>query len=82
LSPLRDKAMFKSIANSKLFFVALGITVALVGVRASANPTDREDSVERSAARIADSLEKIQRDGIKVEMSQKWGEEFKVKVAK
>lgn len=74
--------MLKSVANSKLFFVALGMTVALVGARISADPSDPADSVERSAERIANALEKLQRDGIPVTMSQKWGEEFKVKLAK
>ncbi len=75
--------MLKSLASSKLFFVALGVTVALVGVRASANPTDHADSVERSAERIADALEKLQRDGLEVRISQKWSsDEFKVKLVK
>lgn len=73
--------MFKTIANSKLFFVALGVTVALVGARISAAPSETADSVERSAERIADALEKLQRDGLEVKVSQKWGSsDFKVKV--
>jgi hypothetical protein len=78
--------MLKSIANSKLFFVALGVTVALVGTRISADPLvsrERVDTIERSAERIADSLEKIQRDGVDIKVSQKWAsDEFKVKVVK
>ncbi|OJU64273.1 MAG: hypothetical protein BGO01_19335 [Armatimonadetes bacterium 55-13] len=76
--------MLKSLSNSKLFFVALGVTVALIGVRVSAAPPEpRLDSLERSVEKIADSLERIQLDGIDVKVSQKWStDEFKVKVVK
>lgn len=74
--------MLKALSNSKLFFLALGITVALVGTRLSAAPSkEAQTDLERSVQKIAESLEKIQRDGIEVKVSQKWGaEEFKVKV--
>jgi hypothetical protein len=83
LIPLEIRLMLKSVANSKLFFVALGMTVALVGARVSADPSEKADSVERSAERIADALEKLQRDGLDIKVGQKWGsDEFKVKVVK
>jgi len=74
--------MLKALSNSKLFFLALGATVAIVGVRASAAPSDpRVDDLNKSVERIADTLEKLQRDGLDVNVSQKWGsDDFRVKV--
>lgn len=81
---LDNGRMFKTLSNSKLFFVAFGVAIALVGVRVSAAPAEpRLDSLERSVEKIADSLERIQRDGLDVKVSQKWStDEFKVKVVK
>ncbi len=73
--------MLKAVSNSKLFFVALGVTLALVGARLSAAPSDpRVDDLNRSVERIADSLEKIQRDGIEVKAVGKWSDSVHVKV--
>lgn len=58
--------MLKTLANSKLFFIALGITVALCGMQAFAGPPQFNSNDGATLGRIANSLDKIQRDGIKL----------------
>ncbi|MBC8066344.1 MAG: hypothetical protein H7Y17_16050 [Chlorobia bacterium] len=73
--------MLKSVSNSKLFFVALGVTFALAGVRVYAGPAQTDlQSTNNHLANIARSLDRIQRDGIKIEQS--YNNTFKVKLEK
>ncbi len=75
--------MLKSISNSKLFFVALGITIGLCGMRVVAGPIQTSSelrNVDRSLEKIASSLDRIQRDGLKIEQSS--GNRFRVEVVK
>lgn len=73
--------MLKSVSNSKLFFIALGVTIALAGVRVYAGPAQTDlQSTNTHLANIARSLDRIQRDGIKIEQS--YSNTFKVKVEK
>lgn len=74
--------MLKSLANSKFFFLALGVVIALCGVKLSAAPSDTKVDTEYEIRRIADAVERIQRDGLKVKASNEFADEFKVKVVK
>ena len=75
--------MLKSVSNSKFFFVALGVTIALCGIRAFAGPSQDFQNTNAQLERIAKSLDKIQRDGIDIRISQKYSSDvFNVKVAK
>lgn len=81
--PRHNASMLKSISNSKLFFLALGVTIALCGVRVVAGPTQTTAdlrNIDRSLEKIAGSLDRIQRDGLKIE--QVVGNRFRVEVAK
>lgn len=80
---LHNASMLKSISNSKLFFIALGITIGLCGVRVIAGPAQSTAdlrNIDRSLEKIASSLDRIQRDGLKIE--QVVGNRFRVEVAK
>jgi len=57
--------MLKNISNSKLFFVALGITIGLCGMRVYAGPV-QSSATDANVNRIANALEKIQKDGIEI----------------
>lgn len=75
--------MLKAISNSKLFFIALGITIGLCGVKVVAGPAQNGvnlGNIERSLDRIAISLDRIQRDGLRIEQAS--GNKFKVEVVK
>ena len=81
--PPHNALMLKSISNSKLFFVALGITIGLCGVRVIAGPTQSSynlGNIERSLDKIATSLDRIQRDGVRIEQSS--SNRFRVEVVK
>jgi hypothetical protein len=59
--------MLKNISNSKLFFVALGITIGLCGMRVYAGPgQDDLSALKNQAEKIADSLDRIQRNGLEI----------------
>lgn len=74
--------MLKSVSNSKLFFVALGITIGLAGMRVYAGPAQDMQSTNQHLERIAKSLERMQRDGVQMEVKQSWGTKFKVELEK
>lgn len=59
--------MLKNISNSKLFFVALGITIGLCGMRVYAGPGQSDlSALKNQAEKIADSLDRIQRNGLEI----------------
>jgi hypothetical protein len=74
--------VIKSIANSKLFFVALGVTIALCGARISAGPGRPSNPADHNVARIASALEMIQQQGLDLNVRQKPGTKFIVEVSK
>jgi uncharacterized membrane protein YczE len=77
--------MLKTNFPSKFLFVAVGIFVALAGVRVYAGPSQTSgeiDKLNRNLDRIASSLERLQRDGMDMEVKQAFGTKFKVEIDK
>ncbi|MCC7229083.1 MAG: hypothetical protein IT203_01730 [Fimbriimonadaceae bacterium] len=77
--------MLKTTFLSKFLFVAIGVFVALAGVRVYAGPPQSNGDIEklnRNLDRIATSLERLQREGMDMEVKQAFGTKFKVEIAK
>lgn len=75
--------MLKAISNSRMFFVALGVTIGLCGVKVVAGPPQSASDlrgIERSLDKIATSLDRIHRDGLRIEQSS--SNRFRVEVVK
>lgn len=77
--------MLKTTLPSKFLFVAFGVSIALAGVRVYAGPSQSSgdiDKLNRNLDRIATSLERLQRDGMDMEVKQAFGTKFKVEIDK